>query len=479
MAITGAGTITGASVGVLDQASGAGGITLATGTGAITGKDTGIALTSLGAIALTTNGEVHGLGIFAPPTVTTGGGIAIVGNSSSALDTIQVTTNGQVFAAGGNGIDVAQTNSGGDITITAKGTIGSEPSNTNFVFNNGIRTTIADGSKANTTVNFSGNIGSVSDIGVGFGAFAASGTAAGSSNSGDLAINVANASAFGEIGGAFAQQNGLGAITITGTGSGKLVGDGFAETGFPIFGAGGQISGGGGGTITINVSQDAVGRTAGLGAITDGGGNISITQSGGTTGLFNGSASGAGILAQNTAMDANFGTIAITSNGPVSGITGILTDSGQSLGSTTITVNNTISATALGASGGTGVQSTSSSGDITLNIRAGGKIDPVIGSDQTTVSGGLTVNNAGLIQGDKIGVRQTSTGTGFVGDLTLAQTGTGTVQITAVGGGAQGVVLADHVKSADWREPGSEHIASVPAELLDEVRAKLKPLLGM
>ncbi len=39
----------------------------------------------------------------------------------------------------------------------------------------------------------------------------------------------------------------------------------------------------------------------------------------------------------------------------------------------------------------------------------------------------------------------------------------------------QGVVLADHVKSADWQERGSDHIAIVPAE----VRAKLKPLLGM
>jgi mRNA interferase MazF len=43
----------------------------------------------------------------------------------------------------------------------------------------------------------------------------------------------------------------------------------------------------------------------------------------------------------------------------------------------------------------------------------------------------------------------------------------------------QGVVLADHVKSADWQEWGSEHIAIVPAEVLEEVRAKLKPVLGM
>jgi mRNA interferase MazF len=43
----------------------------------------------------------------------------------------------------------------------------------------------------------------------------------------------------------------------------------------------------------------------------------------------------------------------------------------------------------------------------------------------------------------------------------------------------RGVVLADHVKSADWQERGSDHIATVAADVLDEVRAKLKPLLGM
>lgn len=43
----------------------------------------------------------------------------------------------------------------------------------------------------------------------------------------------------------------------------------------------------------------------------------------------------------------------------------------------------------------------------------------------------------------------------------------------------QGVVLADHIKSADWQERRSEHIARVPADVVDEVRAKLRPLLGM
>lgn len=42
----------------------------------------------------------------------------------------------------------------------------------------------------------------------------------------------------------------------------------------------------------------------------------------------------------------------------------------------------------------------------------------------------------------------------------------------------QGVILADHVKSADWQGRNSEWIANVTDEVLDEVRAKLKPLLG-
>jgi mRNA interferase MazF len=43
----------------------------------------------------------------------------------------------------------------------------------------------------------------------------------------------------------------------------------------------------------------------------------------------------------------------------------------------------------------------------------------------------------------------------------------------------QGVVLADHIKSADWRQRAGDHITAVPMSVVDEVRAKLMPLLGM
>ncbi len=41
-----------------------------------------------------------------------------------------------------------------------------------------------------------------------------------------------------------------------------------------------------------------------------------------------------------------------------------------------------------------------------------------------------------------------------------------------------GVVLTDHVKSADWQARLAEYAGAAPVEVLDQVRAKLKPLLG-
>jgi mRNA interferase MazF len=39
-----------------------------------------------------------------------------------------------------------------------------------------------------------------------------------------------------------------------------------------------------------------------------------------------------------------------------------------------------------------------------------------------------------------------------------------------------GVVLADHLRSADWRARGAEVAGRVPPAVVDEVLAKLKPL---
>jgi mRNA-degrading endonuclease toxin of MazEF toxin-antitoxin module len=42
-----------------------------------------------------------------------------------------------------------------------------------------------------------------------------------------------------------------------------------------------------------------------------------------------------------------------------------------------------------------------------------------------------------------------------------------------------GVVQVDQLRSASWEQRGSRFIGQAPAGVLDEVRAKLKPLLSL
>jgi mRNA interferase MazF len=44
--------------------------------------------------------------------------------------------------------------------------------------------------------------------------------------------------------------------------------------------------------------------------------------------------------------------------------------------------------------------------------------------------------------------------------------------------GVRGVILADHVKSLDWKQRQAERIGRVPLPTLNEVLARLAPLLG-
>lgn len=44
--------------------------------------------------------------------------------------------------------------------------------------------------------------------------------------------------------------------------------------------------------------------------------------------------------------------------------------------------------------------------------------------------------------------------------------------------GVMGIILADHVKSLDWKQRQAERIGSVPLSTLNEVLARLAPLLG-
>jgi mRNA interferase MazF len=42
-----------------------------------------------------------------------------------------------------------------------------------------------------------------------------------------------------------------------------------------------------------------------------------------------------------------------------------------------------------------------------------------------------------------------------------------------------GVILADHVKSADWVARRAQFVAKAPSEVMEEITAKLRPLLGL
>jgi mRNA interferase MazF len=48
----------------------------------------------------------------------------------------------------------------------------------------------------------------------------------------------------------------------------------------------------------------------------------------------------------------------------------------------------------------------------------------------------------------------------------------------AVPGGATGVILADHVRSVDWKARQAEPLGRCTEDVVIEVRARLAPLLG-
>jgi mRNA interferase MazF len=62
----------------------------------------------------------------------------------------------------------------------------------------------------------------------------------------------------------------------------------------------------------------------------------------------------------------------------------------------------------------------------------------------------------------------TSHANGYPFDVALPSAGT-----------IAGVVLADHVKSLDWRVRRSALAARVPDAVVDDVRERLRPLLGL
>jgi len=46
------------------------------------------------------------------------------------------------------------------------------------------------------------------------------------------------------------------------------------------------------------------------------------------------------------------------------------------------------------------------------------------------------------------------------------------------GSGISGVILADHLKSVDWKARNAERLGPCAGETIEEVRARIAPLLG-
>jgi mRNA interferase MazF len=46
------------------------------------------------------------------------------------------------------------------------------------------------------------------------------------------------------------------------------------------------------------------------------------------------------------------------------------------------------------------------------------------------------------------------------------------------GHGVTGVILADHLRSVDWKARRAEELGSCPVAVVNEVLARLAPLLG-
>lgn len=52
-------------------------------------------------------------------------------------------------------------------------------------------------------------------------------------------------------------------------------------------------------------------------------------------------------------------------------------------------------------------------------------------------------------------------------------------EVVVSGGGITGVVLADHVKNLDWQARRIQFAAKAPAEVLTDVRERLRVLIGV
>ncbi len=406
--VTAVGPITATSGNGIFALSAGGNVTVNAGSVRSVGNTAIIAQQTAGAgtgnVSVTTSGAVSGTS-----------GILALNNGTGA---VSVTVGGDVTATAGSGVVARNVNpaaSTGTIdvavgtgrTITATGGAG-------VITDSGLSNGLATVSLAGT-VSGSDGVLSTSTVGA-IGVTSSGGSVTGTAGDGIRATSVAGAIDV-LIGGAVTgSSNGVVASSTSGnvtiSGAGPVIG----TTGLGIYAASrsGDVTIATNGTVTSTGGEAIRGVVGGAGAVT-------ITTGGRVT------SNGICIRAQSSNGAA---TITVNQNAAslISGTggSGIRTDSGISTGATTINVAGEVRAT---GAGNAGVRASSTAGNITLNVAATGRIDPDIGADLNTVSGALTVNNAGLITGTITGVQLVATGSGTG---TISNTGTITGGTNAV-----------------------------------------------
>ncbi|PSJ40892.1 hypothetical protein C7I55_11500 [Sphingomonas deserti] len=368
--------------GILADNNGASGVTVRA-SGTVTG-------TSLEGIRATGNDAVT---IAAAQTVTgASSGLLLVGGSGGAGD-ISVTGTGGFVGGSGDGANILNEGAG-TVTVDISGAGGSAGANGIVVRNSATGGDIGVRTGAITALAASANA-----IDVQSQSTAADITIAAH---GDLQAGLAGVVA------RIAPDAATGDIAVTGQGL--------------IAGEFGIVAGNAGsGSVAVVANRAITATDLGILAVANGG-NIAVTAADDVR-----STGASAIIAQNSLVAPNVGTINVAVNAG-STITadsadaaGIRTTIGGSSGTTTINLDGTINA------GAVGISSNSISGAIITNIGASGVIDPLIGIDQTSISGAINVNNAGSVEGDLIGVRLGSTGAGAVGPITVNQIGTGRI----------------------------------------------------
>ncbi|MGL5839749.1 MAG: beta strand repeat-containing protein, partial [Sphingorhabdus sp.] len=424
--IDGAGSVTGGTGAginaVITKAANASDIVVSRTGGDVTGGSNGIVAVTdgTGNVLVTTTGNVAasaGSGIVADQRtagvsangikIETAAGKTITASSvgiaaSSVLtgDGDVVITNNSDIKAGILGIAATRFNStvGGDILVTNTGAIGNRAAAPGTLLD-GIQVLMTPGSNGNVVVTNSGNIGSATDVLLRDGISAGNGGTP--ANTGNVTVNIANASIFATDTGIKAFQNGKGNLDVIGTGTGTIS----AASGNGIKA---QAQNGFASNVGVNVTQNVIGKTNGILATTDGTGNVAVTAGGNVT-----ATGGVGISATNTNAAANTGTIGITVAAgklvTATGGDGIVTNSGISTGLTTIAANGNVTSTDK-----TGITANTNGGALTITQAAASTITAAVDAikvNNGAAGGAINVNTGGTLianNGSGVDVRSAS-----------------------------------------------------------------------